>query len=175
MCQDGCTLQEVDMDDWITKSALTGLNYTIQGTTYAKGPVISYIEALGLVNNMTFNSQTVLLTHSPQTMNSTVTIGNRLTTNRIHSLTFENMYVNFINDQNVTEFFENLVLKDGIGNDAGEIFSHLAFSDRVNFENLTIKYQINGINMYEIISTKTIFYGTTNIKQKDTTGTNSLN
>lgn len=157
------------MDDWITKAALTGFNYTIQGTVYAKGPVISYIEALGLVNNMTFNSQTVLLTNTQQTLNGAVTIGNRFSADRIHSLTFENLYVNFINDQNVTEFFENLVRKDGVGNDAREIFSNLEFSDRVDIENLAINYQLNGINLYGATSQNPNFYG----KPREATEPNS--
>lgn len=159
VCQDGCTLQAVNMQEWISKAALTGLNYTIQGTVYASNPVISYVEALGTVNNITFNSQTLLLTNTAQILDGVVTIGNRLATDRIHSLTFDNLNVNFINDKNVTEFFGNLVQKDAIGNDAGEVFSQLEFADRVEFDNLTIVDQLNGIHVQAITSQKHFLYG----------------
>lgn len=151
VCQDGCTLQGVDMDEWISKAAMTGLNSTIQGTVYVKNPVISYVEVLGLVNNMTFNAETVLLTNSPQKLNGFVTIGNRSNTNQMSSLTFENLYVNYINDKNVTEFFENMVKKDGMNIDIGEIFSDLIFTDRLEVGNLTVG-QLNGVNVTEITS-----------------------
>lgn len=147
------------MEEWITKATLTGSNYTIQGTVYANNPVISYVEALDTVNNMTFNSQTLLLTNTAQTLNGVVTIGNRLATDRIHSLTFDNLYVNFINDKNVSEFFENLIQKDAIGNDAGEVYTHLEFSDRIEFDNLTIVNQLNDINVPAIMSQNHLLYG----------------
>lgn len=159
VCQDGCTIQGVDMDEWISKAVMTDLNNTIQGTVYIKNPVISYIEALGLVNNMTFNSQTVLLTNTPQKLNGPITIGNRSNTKQISTLTFENLYVNYINDVNVTEFFENMVKKDGKGNNIGEIFSDLIFSDQLNIENLSITGQLNGLNVTDIKTQNHNIYG----------------
>lgn len=132
---------------------MINLNHNIQGTVYAQNSIISFIEAIGLVNNMTINSQTVLLKKIPQTLKGPLIIGNRSRTDSINSLTFDNLYVNFINDKNLTEFIENLIKKDNHGNDVGEIFSNLEFSDQVNFENLKILNQLNGINVNEISST----------------------
>ncbi|XP_055320364.1 uncharacterized protein LOC129577415 [Sitodiplosis mosellana] len=158
-CRDSCTVQGVDMDDWISRAAMIGLNHTIQGTVYAQNPILSYIEASGLVNNMTINSQTVLLKKTPQTLKGPLIIGNRSRIDSINSLTFDNLYVNFINDKNLTDFFGNLVKKDGRGNDVGNIFSDLEFSDRVNFDNLNILGLLNGINVNEIMSQDHFVYG----------------
>lgn len=157
-CRNGCTVQGVDIDDWMSRAAMINLNQNIQGTVYAQNPIISNIEAMGLVNNMTINSQTVLLKKIPQTLKGPLIIGNRSRTDSINSLTFDNLYVNFINDKNLTEFFENLVKKDGRGNDVGEIFSNMEFTDQLNFENLKILNQLNGINVNDISSQSTVQY-----------------
>lgn len=38
-CEYGCTVQEIDLSEWIAKSALTHGNYTIQGTTTIENPI----------------------------------------------------------------------------------------------------------------------------------------
>lgn len=158
-CGNGCNVQGIDMDDWISRAAMTGLNHTIQGTVYAQNPIISYIEANGLVNNITINSKTVLLKKTPQTLKGPLIIGNRSRIDSINSLTFDNLYVEFINDKNLTEFFQNLVLQHGRNIDLGEIFSNLEFVDQVNFDNLKILDQLNGINVNEIMSQDHFIYG----------------
>lgn len=158
-CRDGCAVQGIDMDDWISRAAMTGLNHTIQGTVHAQNPIISHIEATGLVNNITINSQTVLLKKTPQTLKGPLIIGNRSRSDSINSLTFDNLYVDFINDKNLTEFFRNLVLKHGHHTDLGEIFSNLEFVDRVDFDNLKILGQLNGINVNEIMAQDHFTYG----------------
>lgn len=149
-CEDGCSIQGVDVVDWISGAVMTGLNYTIQGTIYARNPVISYIEALGLVNNVTFDSKHILLKTAPQQVNGIVTIGNRSKNNSITSLTFDNLLVNFINDKNVTEFFENIVKRDGNGNKVDDIFTNLEFMDSLDIENLDVTDQLNDLNVKEI-------------------------
>lgn len=151
-CRDGCTIQGIDMEDWIDKAAMTGLNHTIQGTVYLRNPVISHIDALGLVNNMTINTETVLLKTATQRINGIVTIGNHSNIDSINSLTIDNLYVNYINEKNVREFFESLVKKDGHGNYVGEIFSNIEFTDDVTFETLKLNGQLNGINVSQIIT-----------------------
>ncbi|XP_031630094.1 uncharacterized protein LOC116345133 [Contarinia nasturtii] len=156
-CRDRCTLQGVDMEDWTDRAAMTGLNQTIQGTVYIRNPVISSIQVLGQVNNMEINSQSVLLKGVPQRMNGIVTIGNRSHIDSISSMTIENLMVNFINDKNVSEFFENLVKKDGRGNDVGEIFSNIEFINGVDFENINTDF-LNGLNVNEVTSQDHIMY-----------------
>lgn len=39
ICQNGCTLMDVDVIDWISKVAFLGGNYTIQGTTVIDAPM----------------------------------------------------------------------------------------------------------------------------------------
>lgn len=150
ICQDGCTVQGVDMYDWLTKAVMMGLNYTIQGNFYAKNPIISYVEVLGLVNNVTFNSQNVLLKSAEQNLNGVVTIGNNLAANSISSLTFDNLYVNFINDKNVSEFFANLIEKGG--ENVGEIFANMIFTEPVEFLDLKVS-ELNGVDPNQMTAT----------------------
>lgn len=150
ICEDSCTIQGVDVVDWISGAVMAGLNYTIQGTIYARNPVISYIEALGLVNNGTFNSKHILLKTAPQLVNGIVTIGSRSKNDSITSLTFVNLLVNFINDKNVSEFFETIVKKDGNGNKVGDIFTDIEFMDSLEIESLDVTNRLNGLNVKEI-------------------------
>lgn len=150
-CPAGCTLQGVDMDEWLQKSVMNGLNNTIQGTVYAKDPVISHVDVLGRVNGLKFDSQNILLKSVPQTIRGTLTIGNQTNPGSINSLTFDNLLVNFINDKNVSEFFENLILKNDRGNlDVGEIFTNIEFMDRLNIDDLDITSEFNNINVNQI-------------------------
>lgn len=143
-CQDGCTVQGVDMGDWIGKSVMSNLNYTIQGSVYIRNPIISYIDALGLVNNVTFDSQNILLKSADQYFDGPVTIGNR---NSLSSLTFDNLNVNFINDKNVSEFFENLIRAGDT--DVGEIFTNMIFMEPVEFLDLNVS-ELNGVDMDQL-------------------------
>lgn len=150
-CPAGCTLQGIDMDEWMQKSVMIGLNNTIQGTVYANDPVISHIEVLGRVNGLRFDSQNILLKSVPQTIRGSLTIGNQSNPESINSLTFDNILVNFINDKNVSEFFENLVLRNDRGKlDVGEIFTNIEFMDRLNIDDLDITSEFNNINVNQM-------------------------
>lgn len=138
------------MADWISKAVLTKSNQTIQGTVYARNAVISYVEVLGLVNNMTFNSQTILLKSTPQKLTGALTIGDdNFGPNSMTSLTFNNLIANTINDQNVSEFFTNVVLRGETGIDAGELYTNLEFTDPLNIDNLIVPNgQLNNDTSY---------------------------
>lgn len=41
-CQNGCKLMDVDIGQWIGRVALSGGNYTIQGTTVIEAPISYY-------------------------------------------------------------------------------------------------------------------------------------
>lgn len=152
------------MADWISGAVLTGFNYTIQGTVYAENPIISYIEALGPVNNITFNSQNVLLKSADQRLNGPIIIANANqlnSTSAITSLTFDKLYVNFINDKNVSEFFANLIQRNEHGHiDVGEIFSDMEFMNGLDIDHLQITGQLNGINVNENLPIDSKAYGT---------------
>lgn len=143
-CQYGCTMQGVDMADWISKAVLSKSNQTIQGTVYARNAVISYAEVRGLVNNMTFDSRNILLKSANQTLNGALIIGDDdFGPNSMTPLIFNNLIVNSINDQNVSEFFSNIVLRGENGIDVGELYSSLEFTDRLDIDNLIVPSQSN--------------------------------
>lgn len=132
------------MADWISKAVLNKTNQTIQGTVYARNAIISYANVLGRVNNMTFDSRSILLKSAPQTLNGALIIGDdNFGPNSMTSLTFNNLIANSINDQNVSEFFSNIVLRGENGIDVGELYSSLEFADRLDIDELIVSSQIN--------------------------------
>lgn len=132
------------MADWISKAVLNKTNQTIQGTVYARNAIISYANVLGRVNNMTFDSRSILLKSVPQTLNGALIIGDdNFGPNSMTSLTFNNLIANSINDQNVSEFFSNIVLRGENGIDVGELYSSLEFADRLDIDELIVSSQIN--------------------------------
>lgn len=145
-CQYGCTMQGVDIADWFSNAVFTTTNHTIQGTVYARNAIIQHVEALGLVNNMTFNSQNLLLKNRPQRVNGNLIIGNRDANKfdpaSMNSLTFDNLIVNSLNDRNVSEFFSNLILRNNT--DACEVDTDLEFKDRLDIDDLIVTEQFNG-------------------------------
>lgn len=139
------------MDDWISKAVLTTTNRTIQGTVYARNAIISYVEALGLVNNIAFDSQNILLKSASQRLTGALTIGdadaNKFGPESMTPLTFDNLLVNSLNAHNVSDFFANLILygNDGIG--VGELYTNLEFMDRLDIDDLIVRQKLNGTTL----------------------------
>lgn len=151
MCRYGCQIQDINVDEWITKAVLTGLNATIQGYVYAKDPVISHIHVLGTVNNYTFES--LLLKRESQTINGNIYFGNVLNSSNavaVTSLTFNKIYTNFINGKNFTDFYLSLVKRNRNNDIGGDISTNMQFTESLIFDNLYSIGQINGVNMSTI-------------------------
>lgn len=152
-CQFGCSIQEVNVDEWITKSVFTTLRHnTVQGKIIINNPVISHVDVFGDVNNNgKFNSKTILLKHAAQQINGTVIIGNRENPNTIvQPLTFDNIYVNFINGQNFTEFHTNLVQRNRNNEIVADIFTNMQFTESLTFDNLNNVDLTNSSNRFQI-------------------------
>lgn len=135
-CHAGCSVQGVDIDEWISKGALLNMNYTIQGTVFINDATFSYIEALERVNNDPFNSLTILLKHSDQRIDHIVTIGPNANSNNVTPLTFNEINVNYINGQNFTAFIQNRVTRGPANQINVNILSNLQFVEPLTFENL---------------------------------------
>lgn len=142
-CVFGCKVQDVNVDEWITKAALSMTNATIQGYVYVESPFISQINVLGKFNNNTF--QTILLKNEPQTINGNVYIGNNKPSNVLASLTFNKIFVNFVNGRNFTDFHSSLVKRDRHNDINAKIYANMQFGGPT-FDNLYIS-QMNGANL----------------------------
>lgn len=108
-CKGSCSLQYVNMGEWISKAVLVYSDYIVQGTTYIENPLIPAINVLGTVNNQTFNSKTILRKSSEQIIPGNVYITNK--PYQVATLTFSNIYLNYINSYNFPEFHDSLVLR----------------------------------------------------------------
>lgn len=135
-CHAGCSVQGVDIDEWISKGVLLNMNNTIQGTVFVNDAAFSFIEVLGNVNNDPFNSFTILLKHSDQRIDHTVTIGPNANPNNVTPLTFNEINVNYINGQNFTAFIQNRVTRGPANQINANILSNVQFVEPVTFENL---------------------------------------
>lgn len=150
VCQDGCAVNDVNLGEWIARAVLLNNNYTIQGTTYLRNPVISHVDALGTVNNITFQADRILLNHQRQRIYRNVNIGNPA--NPLRKLTFENIYLNYLNGQNFTDFQSSLVQRPSAMQRpiAANVASNMQFEEPLTIENLECFGQVNGINFSEL-------------------------
>lgn len=145
-CRSGCTVQGVDAEEWLTKGVLPNLNYTIQGNVYVNNAAISFVQALGLVNNNTFNSNTILLKSAQQQIDHVISIGTFSNANNITPLTFNEIDVNFINDRNFTEFYKNLISRNAANEIVGNVFSNMQFTKALTFDNLFTSNRLKGFH-----------------------------
>lgn len=135
-CHAGCSVQGVDIDEWISESVFSNMNYTIQGTVFINDGAFSFIEVPGRVNNDPFNSLTILLKHSDQRIDHIVSIGPNANPNNVKPLTFNEIFVNYINGQNFTAFIQNTVKRGPADQIDANILSNLQFLEPVTFESL---------------------------------------
>lgn len=143
---DGCSVNGVDLGEWILKAVLLNNNYTIQGTTYLRNPIISHVNARGTVNNVTFRADEILLKQQRQRIHRNVYIGDP--TNPLQKLTFENMYLNFLNGHNFTDFHLSLVQRRSATQRpiVARVATDMQFTEPLTIDNLECFGQVNGVN-----------------------------
>lgn len=146
VCQYGCSVNEVDLGEWIAKAVLVNNNYTIQGTTYLQNPVISHVDVLGTVNNMTFRADQILLKQQRQRIYGNVYIGSQA--NPLQKLTFESIYLNSLNGHNFTDFHLSLIQRPSITQRriVANVATNMQFTEPLTIENLECFGQVNGVN-----------------------------
>lgn len=107
----------------------------------------SYRRAFGLVNNMTFNADAILLKDRPQEFAGNIYIANQnLQDNRITTLSIENIQLVTVNDIPFDKFHENLVFRDD-----AQIWTNLMFTNRLFVNNLHASGEWNGIDAESMI------------------------
>lgn len=125
ICGGQCTLQYVNMGEWISKTVMVYSDYVVQGITYIENPIIANVNVLGTVNNQTFNSNTILRKSTEQNILGNVYIRNK--PYQVATLTFGNIYLNYINSYNFSEFYNSLVLRHRRSELNANIFSNIQF------------------------------------------------
>ncbi|XP_063696003.1 uncharacterized protein LOC134827336 [Culicoides brevitarsis] len=109
-----CIIQETDVSEWLSNAVLVYGNYTIQGkTTVENVTVFGELRSVGTINGKKFDSSTVLLRDSEQTLLNKVFIRNKHQ-DRIVPVFFENLHVNAINGKNFNEILQKMVPRHGI-------------------------------------------------------------
>lgn len=143
---EGGSVNGVDIGEWIGKAALLNNNYTIQGTTYLRNPVISHVDALGTVNNMTFRADSILLKQKHQRIYRNVHIGSQ--SNPLQKLTFESIYLDYLNEHNFTDFLLSLIQRPPSTQRsvAANVATNMQFTEPLTIENLECFGQVNEVN-----------------------------
>lgn len=110
-CSEPCIIQGVDFVEWFANSVRLDRNHTIDGITYLEGiTVLGGIESYGPVNNVTFDSQHLLLKSIPQTLEGSLYLKTKFPEyNLIYPSSIETLEVSTINDKDFNRFMDNLV------------------------------------------------------------------
>lgn len=117
----------------------------------------------GLVNNITFTPENVLLKTLPQGIDGNVYISNKLLIdNRILPLAFENVQVEAINGKILDEFFQNLVHGD---DSLASINTRLQFNELLTVDYMQLYAQFNGVNLDELIKQVQVYQVVTNYSE----------
>lgn len=143
--QNSFTINEIDVQYWITHSVLLNNNYTVQGLTRLQNPIISHIESFGPVNGQKFSSENILLKTENQQINQNVHIGSH--EDPLKKLTFDSIYLNNLNNQNFSHFYETLVQRPPPNQPlVANIYANLQFTESVRVDNLQCNGQMNGVD-----------------------------
>ncbi|XP_039440737.1 uncharacterized protein LOC120421572 [Culex pipiens pallens] len=114
ICPDPCLIQGVDINEWFANSVRKSRNHTIEGvTTVEAATFLGDIEVLGLVNNVTFDREHLLLKSVPQTIKGDLTLRTKFPElNLIYPSSIEELEVETINGKNFDEFMANLARRN---------------------------------------------------------------
>lgn len=98
-----------------------------------------FFRVFGLVNNITFNTDSILLKDRMQDFHGNIYIDNQNEeNNQITTLSIQNIELNTINDVEFDKFLGNLVYRDN-----AEIWTNMLFENRLSVDNLRLSGGVN--------------------------------
>lgn len=119
----------------------------------------------GLVNNLTFTPENVLLKTLQQNINGNVLISNKLVNdNRILTLSFEDVQLESINGKILKEFYLNMVHKD---DPLVSVNTRLEFQDLLTVDYMQFYAEFNGFNLNELLNQVQLYQVFTNYTAED--------
>lgn len=114
----------------------------------------------GLVNNLTFTPENILLKMRRQNINGNVYISNKSTNdNRILPLSFANVEVDSINGKILNELYLNVVYKD---DPLTAISTRLEFNELLTVDYMQFYADFSGFNLNELIKEVQLYQVVTN-------------
>lgn len=123
----------------------------------------SFFSVFGLVNNLTFTTENVLLKNARQIINGNVYISNKsINDNRILPLSFVDVQVESINGKLLSDLYLNIVYKD---DPLSAISTHLEFNELLTVDYIQIKGDYNGLNVNELINQFQLYQVATNYSE----------
>ncbi|XP_055679370.1 uncharacterized protein LOC129787669 [Lutzomyia longipalpis] len=152
-CEHDCIIQDVNVKEWFAQAVFLIGNHTIHGTTTFKRAIFhTDITVHGLVNNITFNHDTVLTKDAEQTVEGNIYIDNRSRDRtKLHPLTIHQLQANNINERNVEDFLSNLATYNDYKTGQNFAKSLVVFEKPLTVEYLQCRGSLFGINMTEMV------------------------
>lgn len=118
---------------------------------------------IGLVNNLTFTPENILLKSVRQDINGNVYISNKsMKDHRLLPLSFVNVQLDSINGKSLSDFYVNIVYKDV---PVSAINTRLEFNELLNVDNLQLQSDFSGFNLNELITQVQLYQLVTNYNE----------
>ncbi|XP_055589316.1 uncharacterized protein LOC129741603 isoform X2 [Uranotaenia lowii] len=151
ICPAPCIIQGVDFNEWVANSVRLGQNHTIDGILYLESAsVLGNVECSGLVNNITFNRDTLLLKSVPQIIEGDLYVNMKIPEqNLVYPASIESLQVDTINGKNFSEFVQNLALRD---RGTLKIHTPVSFRQPLETQNLDLgNNSMYGVNINQLL------------------------
>ncbi|XP_055704200.1 uncharacterized protein LOC129802424 isoform X2 [Phlebotomus papatasi] len=151
-CEDTCIIQDVDVKKWFAQAVFLIGNHTIHGKITLKNSIfLTDIKVNGLVNNITFNHDTILTKNLEQTIEGNIYIDNRSRDKtKLHSLNFHKLQAETINGRNIEEFLENVATQNDYKSGENLVETPVIFEKSLVAEHLQCQGQLFGVNISEM-------------------------
>lgn len=150
-CPEPCIIQGVDVTEWMANSVRLNRNNTIEGVIHLEaGTVLGNIEVQGLVNNISFDREHLLLKSIPQTIDGDLYLRTKFPNeNIIYPSSIEKLEVETINGNHFNTFMANMVRTDQT---ELVINNPVTFMQTVEAENVdTGDSSIFGVNINQLL------------------------
>ncbi|GAB0097439.1 hypothetical protein DMENIID0001_130760 [Sergentomyia squamirostris] len=151
-CEGRCIVQDVNINQWFADAVFLIGNHTIHDTvTLRAGIFHTDITVHGLVNNITFNPDTILTKDNDQIIEGNIYIDNRSKDKtRLHSLTFHKLDTVMVNDENVDDFLTNVATTKDYSIGTNFVETPVVFEKPLTVQNLQCPGHLFGMNMSEL-------------------------
>lgn len=152
-CRGKCTIQNVQVDQWMRDSVHADFNYTIQGETTLYNPIISSgVNLYGDLNGHPFNPNNILQKSGTQKITGNVYIGTSDSdTQNILPVTFDNVQIEYLNSILVDEYLQNYISKALYGPNTIALHSNVQFNQPLVVNQLIVDHDFYNSNESEIL------------------------
>lgn len=162
ICRGKCTIQNVQMVEWMKNSVNVDFNYTIQGQTTLYNAVITNgIVLFGELNGVPFNPNIILQKNGAQTINGNLYIGSSVSNiQNILPVSFDNVQIQYLNSILANDFLRSFSSKALYGSNVIALKSNVQFIQPLVINKLNVDRSFYSANesgfLYQVGADQTI-------------------